>query len=50
LFPFGNPSPGNFQVCLADGSVRTLNRQRISDTTLLAAITANGGEVLGNDW
>jgi hypothetical protein len=41
---------GNFQVCLADGSVRTLNRQRISDTTLRAAITANGGEVLGNDW
>jgi hypothetical protein len=41
---------GSFLAGLGDGSVRTLNRKRLSDTTLRAAITANGGEVLGNDW
>jgi hypothetical protein len=41
---------GTVLAGLADGSVHTINRKTISETTLRAAITANGGEVLGNDW
>ena len=41
---------GNFLAGLADASVRQLNRKKLSDTTLRAASTANGGEPLGNDW
>jgi hypothetical protein len=37
-------------VGLADGSTRTLFRSKISDTTLRAAITADGAEILGPDW
>lgn len=39
-----------FLVGLADGSVRTLHRKQLSDATFRAAITANGGEILGTDW
>jgi hypothetical protein len=45
----GGPSGGNFTVALGDGSTRYISRS-ISQTTLRAAITANGGEVLGRDW
>jgi prepilin-type N-terminal cleavage/methylation domain-containing protein len=43
------PHPGGIQVCLADGSVRTL-AAGMSGTTWWAACTPAGGEVLGNDW
>lgn len=35
---------------LCDGSARTLDLKKISDNTLKSAITAAGGEVLGDDW
>jgi hypothetical protein len=38
-----------FYVALGDGSTRFISRT-ISETTLRAAITRNGGEVLGPDW
>lgn len=37
------------RVGLSDGSVRHV-RKDISETTLRAAITRNGGELLGDDW
>ena len=40
---------GNFNVALGDGSTRYIPKS-ISQTTLRAAITANGGEILGPDW
>jgi type II secretory pathway pseudopilin PulG len=40
----------NVQVGLADGSVRSVNAKKISHATWKAAITPNGGEVLGPDW
>jgi hypothetical protein len=40
---------GNFTVAMADGSTRYISKS-VSQTTLRAAITANGGEVLGPDW
>jgi prepilin-type N-terminal cleavage/methylation domain-containing protein/prepilin-type processing-associated H-X9-DG protein len=41
--------PGGMQVCLADGSVRTL-APSMSGTTWWAAVTPAGGEMLGPDW
>ncbi|HEV3237767.1 MAG TPA: DUF1559 domain-containing protein, partial [Gemmataceae bacterium] len=35
---------------LCDGSVRTLHLKTLSPETFKAAITRNGGEVLGADW
>jgi hypothetical protein len=43
-------SGNRFNVCMADASVLTLVRSRLSDTTLRAAITASAGDVLGPDW
>jgi Protein of unknown function (DUF1559) len=40
---------GGFLAALADGSVRLINIG-ISKTTLQAAFTRNGGEILGADW
>jgi hypothetical protein len=40
---------GGFNAALCDGSVRFL-RKTISDLTLRAAITRDGGEVLGSDF
>jgi hypothetical protein len=37
-------------AALCDGSVRTLKLKKITPTTLKAAITVAGGEVLGRDW
>lgn len=39
----------DFLVLMADGSVRTLKRT-VSPKTLQAAITINGGDMLGTDW
>jgi hypothetical protein len=39
-----------FNVVMADGSARFVNRGVVSEKTLHAAITPNGGEVLGKDW
>jgi len=43
-----NRSPG-FHVALGDGSVRFVGPQ-VSEATLRAAITRNGGDRLGDDW
>jgi prepilin-type N-terminal cleavage/methylation domain-containing protein len=40
---------GSIQVCLADGSVRSVSRG-VSTTTWYAAMTPAGGETLGADW
>lgn len=45
----GYSYPPVFLAALADGSVRSIHRQ-LSETTLRAAITRNGGETLGPDW
>jgi prepilin-type processing-associated H-X9-DG protein len=41
---------GNFNVAMADGSVRFINPKFTSEKTIRAAITANGGEMVGPDW
>jgi type II secretory pathway pseudopilin PulG len=43
------PDPDFFTVALADGSARTLTA-RLTGTTWWAALTPNGGEILGADW
>jgi len=40
---------GGIQVCLVDGSVRTLSPS-MSGETWWAAVTPSGGELLGTDW
>jgi hypothetical protein len=45
----GGMLSGDFNVVMADGSVHRVKRN-ISQETLRAAITANGGELLGPDW
>ncbi len=40
---------GGIQVLMGDGSARTV-RMSVSPTTWAAALTPDGGEVLGNDW
>lgn len=45
----GKQYPEVFQAAFADGSVRVLQR-KISEKTLRALITRNGGEVTGNDF
>jgi hypothetical protein len=42
-------SSGGVQVLLGDGSVRTVSGN-VSTTTWAAALTPNGGDVLGGDW
>jgi hypothetical protein len=46
----GGHFKGKMIVAMGDGSVRMIDLNKISDTTLRAAITTNGGEVLGSDW
>jgi hypothetical protein len=41
---------GMVNVVMADGAVRTLSLKSLTEKTLKAAITRNGGEVLGPDW
>jgi len=45
----GGNFPDYFHVALADGTVRRVYRS-VSQKTLRAAITRNGGESLGTDW
>ncbi len=45
----GGPFKEGFTVAMADGSVTFVPRT-VSEKTLRAAITRNGGEVLGDDW
>jgi hypothetical protein len=45
----GGLFPGGFHVAMCDGSVRIVSSS-ISKKTLRAAITPQGGEVLGDDW
>jgi hypothetical protein len=42
-------NPAGFLVALADGSVRMIS-PKVKEATLRAAITAAGGEVMGDDW
>lgn len=44
------PGQSGCNFCLCDGSVRWVDLNRLSPTTLKAAITRSGGEVLGADW
>src|SRR5262245_9997726 len=47
----GHPKrPDVFLVVMADGAVRIVRKDRISEQTLRALITRNGGEVAGKDW
>jgi prepilin-type processing-associated H-X9-DG protein len=41
---------GTANVLMGDGSVRTVNVKTITEKTLKAAFTRDGGEVLGADW
>jgi prepilin-type processing-associated H-X9-DG protein len=43
------PHSGGMQVCLADGSVRSIS-PGISPQTWWAACTPSGGEILGDGW
>ncbi|HLW67317.1 MAG TPA: DUF1559 domain-containing protein [Gemmataceae bacterium] len=45
----GKQNPDVFMVAMADGSVRAISK-KISEKTLRAAITRDGGEVLGSDF
>ena len=45
----GGLYPHLFQVGMCDGSVRGISTS-VKEETLRAAITRNGGEVLGSDW
>src|SRR4051812_8087768 len=47
---FGKAYAATPLAVLCDGSVRTLDLTKLSATTLKAAITTAGGEVLGADW
>jgi hypothetical protein len=49
LPPLGDLTPKVFQAALVDGSVRQVDRT-LSERTLRAAITRNGGDELGPDW
>ncbi len=40
----------SINVLMADCSVRVVDLDKVSEKTLKAAITMNGGEVLGKDW
>ncbi len=44
-----SPHPTGINVGLADGSVRFVG-QKVTPNTWWAALTINGGEVLGSDW
>ena len=39
-----------FHVLMADCAASFINRKKIKEETLRAAITPAGGEVLGKDW
>src|SRR5207302_10427459 len=49
LDTMGSGHPGGANAALADGSVRFVSNN-ISVTTIMAAATRSGGEVLGSDW
>ena len=49
LAPLGGHFPGGFMAGMADGSVHFI-KQDIKQSTLRAAITPNGGEILDPDW
>ena len=44
------PGTDTIMVCMGDGSVRAVNLKTIREKTLRNAITANDGQVLGDDW
>jgi Protein of unknown function (DUF1559) len=47
---FGKAYGQRPMAALCDGAVRVLDLKKISAETLKAAVTPNGGEVLGKDW
>ena len=46
----GNPKTGKFLAGFADGHVRWLDSRMLSEKTLHALITVDGGEILGDDF
>jgi len=46
---FGHPRRDTFAVSMVDGSVRQV-RKTVDPKTMKAAITRNGGEIVGFDW
>jgi len=44
------PGQSGCNVAMCDGSVRWVDLNRLSPTTLRALITRSGGEVVGGDW
>jgi hypothetical protein len=47
---FGHPKRTVALICLADGSVRSFDKKKMSTETMRALITANGGETINPDW
>ncbi len=47
---FGKAFDSKPLAAMLDGSTRVLDTKKISMATLKAAVTINGGEVLGSDW
>ncbi len=45
----GGLHKGGFYAALCDGSVRFIS-DKVSEKTLKAAVTRNGGEAMGKDW
>jgi len=37
-------------LLMADGSIRTLSRSKVTEKTLRRAILATDGQILGSDW
>jgi hypothetical protein len=46
----GLPGADVLLVGLCDGSTRVVDPKKVGEKTLKAAVTRNGGEVLGKDW
>jgi hypothetical protein len=47
---FGKAFDSTPLMGICDGSVRVVDTRKVSQVTLKAAITPNGGEILGADW
>jgi hypothetical protein len=48
---FGSPSEKDFQAAMGDGSVRPFTRSKVTEQSLRARITRNGGEIVNyDDW
>jgi hypothetical protein len=50
LLPLAGPFPFYLNVVMADASCRSLDPKTLTESTLRAAVTRNGGDELGPDW